>query len=245
MHLRRKIAVQPLNHIRATLADVFLRVEPRPSIEMVRKGKIIVHEEDFADHSMILLEGWIAFSKMLPDGENQIIDVMLPGDFALIGAINAPVAACSVEALSDVRFISIRPAQANGSEPDLAILRDLMAAEIVRTQARIAELLLRLGRGHAGSRVAYALLEFYVRLEAIGLVKDARFELPMTQLKIGEFTGLSSVHVCRTMRRFERAGVISYPTHGEIVLDDLDALCQSAGVDLDVLRREIVVRRTP
>ncbi len=225
-----------------TFVQAYMRVQPRPTIETAGKGQTLVCEDEFADHSMLLLEGWVALSKMLPDGETQIIDVMLPGDFALVGSVCAPVAACSVEALSDVRFITIRSSHANGPEPELAKLRELMAGEIVRTQARTAELLLRLGKGSAASRVAYALLEFYVRLEVIGLTNGTCFGFPMTQHKVGEFTGLSNVHVCRTMRRFERDGIISHPTPSEISLTDLDALCETAGIDLDVFRHEILLQ---
>jgi len=225
-----------------SLITAYLNLQPHPPIETARKGKMIVQEDDFADHAMLLLEGWVAFSKMLPDGQTQIIDVMLPGDFALIGAETAPVAACSVEALSDARFINIRAPNANGPAPDMASLRNLMAAEIVRTQARISELLLRLGQGSAASRVAYALLEFYLRLDAIGLVRQHSFAFPITQRKLGEFAGLSNVHVCRTMRRFERDGFIAHPHHNEIILSDIAALCDIAGVDLDVLRHEILTQ---
>ncbi|WP_323035772.1 Crp/Fnr family transcriptional regulator [Pararhodobacter sp.] len=229
--------------VHTALVDVFMRAWPRPVIESAGKGTILVNEDDFADHSMLLLDGWVAFSKMLPEGETQIIDVMLPGDFALIGAVNAAVATCSIEALSDVRFIRIRPTQANGPEPEMARLRDLMSAEIVRTQARTSELLLRLGKGRAASRVAYALLEFYVRLEAVGLVTDNGFVFPMTQHKIGEFTGLSNVHVCRTMRRFEREGIISYPTSGDIVLRDIGALCDVADIELKTFKQSVLAHR--
>ena len=168
---------------------------------------------------------------------------MPPGDFAVSGATIAPVAAWSVEALSDARFVDIQPELANGPEPQMAALRGLLAAMIVTTQARTAELLLRMGKSSAASRVAYALLELFVRLEAVNLATGGRFVFPMTQQKIGEFVGLSNVHVCRTMRRFERDGIISYPEQTEITLNDLDALCDIAGIDLETFREEILVRR--
>lgn len=226
-----------------SILKAYFGVHPQPVIERATKGQIIVQEDDFADQSILLLEGWVAFSKSLPNGETQIIDVLLPGDFALIGATNAPVAACSVEALGDAQFISIRAKHANGPAADMALLREVMAGEIVRTQARIAELLLRMGKGSAAIRIAYALLEFYIRLEAIGRVSEAGFDFPITQQKIGEFTGLSNVHVCRTMRRFERDGIIAHPAATHIVLSDLDALCDIAGIDLPRFRDEILMHR--
>lgn len=226
-----------------SLTDLVMRLQARPQVETARKGRILLQEDAFADHSMLLLEGWVGLSKMLPEGEAQIIDVLLPGDLAMIGARRAPVSAFSVEALSDARYVSIRPSRLQGPAPEMAMLRDLIAAEMVRAQARTAEILLRMGRGTAANRLAYALLEFHARLGAVGLVRDNAFEFPMTQQRLGEFVGLSNVHVCRTMRRFAREGIVSHPADGHLRLDDLDALCGIAGVDLAALRNEILARR--
>ncbi len=225
------------------IAERFLRLDPQLRVQSAPKGRLIVQEGDFADHSMLLLTGWAALSKTLPDGDTQIIDVMLPGDFALIGAVVAPVAACTVEALSDVQFLTLQPENANGADPQMADLRGLLAAMIVTTQARTAELLLRLGKSSAAGRIAYALLELYVRLEDLGLTRNTRFAFPMTQHKLGEFTGLSNVHVCRTLRRMERAGIVAYPDPHDIALTDLDALCEIAGIDLETFRSGILILR--
>ncbi|WP_341864185.1 Crp/Fnr family transcriptional regulator [Gymnodinialimonas sp. 57CJ19] len=242
MRSHGKLLKLPFTKNPPALVQAFLQARPNAIIEVAHKGKTLVREDDFADHSMLFLEGWVAFSKMLPDGETQIIDVMLPGDFALVGAARAPVAACSVEALSDVRNINIRPGDPNGPEPEMAELREMLSAEIVRTQSRTSELLLRLGQSSSANRIAYALLEFYVRLEAVGLTEGACFDFPMTQHKIGEFTGMTNVHVSRTMRRLERDEIISYPTPGRITLTDLDSLCDIAKIDLNAFRREILIQ---
>ncbi|MCL3882931.1 Crp/Fnr family transcriptional regulator [Marivita sp. GX14005] len=227
----------------SSIVDEYLNLWPHLPVQHAAKGQFIVDEGDFADSSILLLDGWMALSKTLPDGERQIIDVLLPGDFVLLGASVAPVAACSVEALSDASYTVLTPERANGPEPVMARLRTLLAAVLVTTQARTAELLLRLGKSSAASRTAYALLELYVRLEPLGLASDGRFSLPMTQQKIGEFVGLSNVHVCRTMRRLERDGIISHPAPGEIRIDDLEALSRIADIDLALFREEILLRR--
>jgi CRP-like cAMP-binding protein len=206
------------------------------------RGTVLTDEGAAADHAVLLLDGWIGLSKVLPSGDAQIIDVMLPGDFALIGTEVVPVAACRVEALSDVAFLAIPPAAANGSDAASARLRQLMAAALLTTQSRTAELLLRLGRGDAANRVAYALLEFYVRLEAVGRVRGRSFAFPITQQKLGEFTGLTNVHVSRTMRRLERAGLVRHRPPGTITLSDLGGLCDVAEIELEPFREEILMR---
>ncbi|MFP7571393.1 Crp/Fnr family transcriptional regulator [Marivita sp. S2033] len=226
-----------------SIVDEYLALWPQHLTLQAAKGKMVTQEGDHADHSILLLSGWMALSKSLPDGGTQIIDIILPGDFVLLGATIAPVAACSVEALSDASYTIVKPDRANGPDPVMARMRLLMAAVLVTTQARTAELLLRLGKSSAASRIAYALIELYTRLEPLNLAHRGRFNLPMTQHKIGEFVGLSNVHVCRTMRRFERAGIITNLDHQDIVINDLSALAEIAEIDLDVFRREILLRR--
>ena len=44
-------------------------------------GREIVHEGQRAHNAFILLDGWVASYKLLPDGTRQIIDFQIPGDF--------------------------------------------------------------------------------------------------------------------------------------------------------------------
>ena len=236
------VTLQTSHAAPCSAVDAYAALRPKQAVRRAVKGRTVVQESDYAAHSMLLLDGWAALSKTMPEGEVQIIDVMLPGDFALVGAEVAPVAAFTVEALTDISYIAVPLEHVNGPGPEHAELRRLFTALLVTTQARMSELLLRMGRSGA-CRVAYTLLELYVRLEQIGLTRNGRFRLPMNQHKIGEFTGLSNVHVCRTMRRFARNGLITNFDNQEISLNDLNALSDFAGVDLTRLRKEIFLRR--
>lgn len=221
----------------ALIADALIPVN------RAKQGQILTHESEFADHALLLLDGWVALSKTLAAGDTQIIDMMLPGDFALIGTRIVPVASCTVEALSDIKYLKIGPRSVNGPGAAAAHLREVLAAAILTTQSRTSELLLRLGRGNAASRIAYALIEFHTRLQAVGRTEGARFDFPITQQKFGEFTGMTNVHVCRTLRRFEREGIIAHPFGDHIELSDIGALCALADIDLDRFRREILIGR--
>ena len=43
--------------------------------------------------------------------------------------------------------------------------------------------------------------------------------------------GLSSVHVCRTLRRLERSGIIDVDDHIDVKILDIDALAELAQID--------------
>jgi DNA-binding Lrp family transcriptional regulator len=57
--------------------------------------------------------------------------------------------------------------------------------------------------------MAHLLCEFAVRLEAEGLAKEYRYELPMTQEQLADALGLTPVHVNRTLKALEADGLIT------------------------------------
>lgn len=108
------------------------------------------------------------------------------------------------------------------------------------SHARIAERLLRVGKGHAEARIAYAICELCLRTTKTGLVEGNGFHLPLTQQVLGDFVGLSSVHVSRTLRRLRRQKVLETSDHLDIVIHNVDKLAEIAEIDLDDLRMEII-----
>jgi CRP-like cAMP-binding protein len=228
-----------------SLRDAFLSMPAPTQVRTAKKGATVLHEGDACDRCLFLLDGWLGLTKGLPDGTTLMVDVLLVDDFVVAGSRTNPAAAFSVEALSDVSYV-LAPANAlAGYAQADPRTNDLLLSKIVTANARIGELMLRLGRGSAATRIAYALLELYLRLEKRGLTRDGVFSLPMSQQRFGQFTGLSNVHVCRTMRQFQRDGIIAQPTPHEVALRDFDALCEIAGIGLEALRREILVDPTP
>src|SRR5215203_3975018 len=59
--------------------------------------------------------------------------------------------------------------------------------------------------------IAHVLCEVYVRLRAVGLINGQAFEMPITQAELGDATGLSTVHVNRTLQDLRGHGLISTP----------------------------------
>lgn len=208
-----------------------------------KPGDTIAREGDRVSFFLLIVEGWVALTKSLDDGETQIIDVLMDDDFALVGSSRATTLPYSVEALNDVRYLKFTEEMVNGAQPEAAVLRSHLAANIVVSQSRTAELVLRLGHGTAEQRVCYALLEFFLRMEATGKTQEAIFSIPMTQTQIGQFTGLSNVHVCRTLRRFARNGLVRASGRTKVEIINLDAICRMANVNLELLRSEIILKQ--
>lgn len=88
------------------------------------------------------------------------------------------------------------------------------------------EWVLNVGRRSATERVAHLLCEMVTRLRAVGL--DCH--LPITRAKLADATGLSAVHVNRTVRELQGDGLIELSGRRVATLD-WERLKRTAGFD--------------
>lgn len=177
-------------------------------VARLRSHSWIVSEGDLVSECCLLLEGYACRQKVAKNGGRQIVSFHMPGDILDVQHLwfdvadhnletitNAVVAYIPIQELRDVCLHSPAVAQ--------ALWRDaLVDASIFR------EWVLNVGRRDAVTRIAHMLCEFATRRESAGLGPPESFELPMTQQDIGDATGLTSVHVNRSLRTLEERGIL-------------------------------------
>lgn len=186
----------------------------------------IISEGDSPRFVNLILSGWACRYKYLDDGRRQIIAFFLPGDlcdlnvFILrqmdhsLGAITKlRIAELTKERLADITLEHPRITQALWWET-------LMAAAIQR------EWTVNLGQRSAFERIGHVMCEVFLRLRVVGLTDENSCEWPLTQTELGDTTGLSPVHVNRTLQELRSSGLITL--RGKVLtIPDLAAL-QSA-----------------
>lgn len=205
----------------------------------VAKGTMFKSEGEDSHVRYYVVKGWLAASKSLEDGEQQILEFVLPGETYDPTGMDGRTSFVRLEALCDAVIVPIDMntwARLLQDHPDL---RDSERQRDIAAQARQSERMLRLGKSNAETRIAYALIELCIRVSGGMTGCDGEFHVPLGQQQLGDFTGLSSVHVCRTLRRLNRVGVIWTGDHMDIKIKDLPALADLAQVDLAALRKEI------
>jgi CRP-like cAMP-binding protein len=99
-----------------------------------------------------------------------------------------------------------------------------------------------MGRRDSVQRVAHLMCELYVRALNIGLTVGDQFEMPLTQIVLGDALGLTPVHVNRVLRKLKGSGVMSL-SRGSLVIADVAKLATVAGFDDTYLHRRL--RRPP
>ena len=75
------------------------------------------------------------------------------------------------------------------------------------------------GSRQAYSRVSHLLCEMVVRFGAVGLTNSYSCDLPITQTELADATGLSTVHVNRTLQTLRRKKLIRWKDSKLEVLD--------------------------
>jgi CRP-like cAMP-binding protein len=174
----------------------------------VKAGTYLFRDGDEPSQCCILISGYANRHKLTTDGARQIVSVHLRGDIIDLHQLLLKKADHSVQTLTNATLgvLPIREMQNLARErPNIgeAFWRDCF---IDASAAR--EWIVNVGRRDAPARVAHLLCEFGTRSESAGLSRDGKFELPMTQEQLADATGLTPVHVNRTLQRLGTQGLI-------------------------------------
>lgn len=207
-------------------------------------GALLRMEGEKSGSVYFVLSGWLAVSKSTPDGNRLISDVVLSGNVMDPATASADISAVEIEALTDVTYAAIPRAKWLRGVEQSAELRELTQQQSGATIARMSERMLRMGKSDAESIIAYALCEMALRSTGRAMQDIGSFHLPMTQQQLGDFCGLSSVHICRTLQRLRRGGMLDVRNHMDITIHDVEGLAQIAQIDPDSLRSAIMPKVT-
>jgi CRP-like cAMP-binding protein len=82
---------------------------------------------------------------------------------------------------------------------------------------------INLGRRLAHERVAHLLCEIFQPLRTVGLVEGKNCAFPITQMDLADATGLSVVHINRTIQELRASNLIVLRER-TLTINDLDAL---------------------
>lgn len=159
----------------------------------------------------LVISGMVLRHKLTGDGARQIVAINLPGELIDLQHVFLNVVDHNVQALTEVELADIGRdvlQQLVRSRPAVARafwVEGLIASSIYR------EWVLNVGRRDARTRIAHILCEIATRMHAAGLIEETeRFSLPMTQEQLGDATGLTSVHVNRTIKALAAEGLIEH-----------------------------------
>lgn len=81
------------------------------------------------------------------------------------------------------------------------------------------EWILNIGQRSARERIAHLFCEMFLRCESVGLTRGFSCDFPPTQVDLADATGLTSVHVNRTLKDLSSRGLVSLERRQLTILD--------------------------
>ncbi|MDQ0530630.1 Crp/Fnr family transcriptional regulator [Azospirillum rugosum] len=218
------------------------RLFPHGARTSARKAGVpLFHQGEPFDHILIVQSGWAVIYKLFEDGRRQIIRFAMPGDLIGFEGSGDAGMAYSADAITDMTVCAIKRAvfyRVCAESPRLA----MNFASIVTREALAAwNHVGALGQQAALGRVANLLLDLHRRItshrdgrtDGNRQRADTVLHLPLSQIHIADATGLTPVHVCRTLKQLKAERLLEF-RKGDLVLLDPGRLARIAQLDPDI-----------
>jgi CRP-like cAMP-binding protein len=200
----------------------------------VQQGQHLVRQGTRIERCSLLLSGWASRQRITVHGSRQILSIHIKGDFVDLQSALLKMAQDDVQALSPIE-VALVPRQAivdlAFAHPEVGKLLwtdTLIDASIAR------EWTVNVGRRDARTRILHLMCELYERLRSAGMASENGFELPLTQEQLGDATGLTSVHVNRTLQSLRQDGLFERDRRS-VQIGDLSTMKAQADFDATYL----------
>jgi CRP-like cAMP-binding protein len=183
----------------------------RDSVVEIRRipaDQLVIRAGDELNSSLMLLDGWMARSKDLAEGERQVTQLHVAGDFADLHGFTLKRLDDDVATLSDCRVAVVPHENIRDMTERYPRLARVFWFSTNIDAAIQRELALSLGQRSAISRMAHLFCELFVRLNVVGYTSHDGYEFPLTQRELSECLGLTVVHANRTLQELRRRGLI-------------------------------------
>ena len=171
---------------------------------------------------LLMLQGWAARVRILPDGRRQFMSFYLPGEVIGGAHQDRPIASATVVALTECVVCTAPDAPAGSG------LAQAYAIGEALDEAYLLGHVVQLGRLNAQERISDFLLEIYERLSLAGLTAGGSFEMPLTQEMLADALGLTPVHVNRMVQQARRDGELMWKS-GRILLHNPERTARIIG----------------
>ena len=189
----------------ATSETIFDRLRRAP-VRTLKSREHLFRTGEGKTNIYQVLEGAIVQYRLRPDGRRQITGFAVTGDMVGLGASRCHYGSAESSGNSKVRTLtaSVLLGMAREDSHLGMHLYDAISRELAATQ----DLLTMIGKLNAGERVATFLLGL-ARRSVRGPSAAERIDLPMTRCDIGDFLGLTTETISRTLTKLAIGQIIS------------------------------------
>ena len=200
-------------------------------------GRDLFHQGQTDQAAYLLAQGWAHSYKILPNGDRQIVDFQIPGDFLGLRSVLFRVADHNVAPITPVEASEVMPADLLETFSHAPRLATAVLWAASRDEAMVVEHLVGMGRRNAAERTAHFLLELNARLSLVEMADMNGYACPLSQYHLADALGLSAVHINRVLRELRDNGMVTFQ-NSRVTFNDFDRLVEFADFDREYLDHE-------
>jgi len=192
--------------------------------------KVVIRAGEDLTYSTLLLEGMMCRFKDLRDGERQITELHVAGDFLDLHSFTLKHLDHGIMALTPCKVVLVPHEQLTRITEEFPHLTRIYWFSTNLDACIHREWEVSLGRRSGLARTAHLFCELRVRLGIVGLADDKGYELQLTQSELGECLALTPVHVNRMLRELRERGLVEF-RGGRVSILDYEGLQRVAEFD--------------
>lgn len=207
---------------------------------VVDEGTPILMEGSNSPQLFTALHGMGLRYRLIENGNRQVVNFIMPGDFiglqaGLMGKMGHSVEATTKMTLCVFDRTALWSFFKDNPERGFA-LTWLAAVE----EHFLGGALTTVGQRTAEQSIAWALAKLYLRGDALNLVDNGQMSLPYRQQDLADALGLSVVHTNKTLAKLKGRQLANW-SDGNLRVPNVDALAKVAMIDsTDVPQRPIL-----
>ena len=171
-------------------------------------GAYIIQEGEYPTACNLLLTGFAHRHRFSAEGLRHIVGLHGVSDMLNLPILPPAPAEDFVQALTSVQVAVIPIDHMIDIIRTHPRISDALWAELEAELAVVRAWISNIGRRDARGRIAHLFCELVMRDNPAGGVDGCVFTLPLTQTELADATGMTAVHVNRTLRSLEAEGFI-------------------------------------
>lgn len=199
----------------------------------------LIREGESPQYIHLMVDGWACRYKTLPDGRRQIVAFFLPGDFCDLNVCVLKAMDHSIGAITRLSVADIRRDEMDSLTTTFPRVTQALWWEALVNAAIQREWTLNVGQRTAYERIAHLLVEIFLRLRTIGMTIGVSCDFPLTQNDLADATGLTAVHVNRTLQELRKDGLIELERK-RLTIPDLQRLMNASMFNANYLHLDRV-----
>lgn len=168
--------------------------------EFVRIGERV-------DHCCLIVDGMMARFGQTSGGAQQITAIHVSGDVADLHTVVQPVATSAIQALCTTKILRVSHVELRKVAARLPVLAEAFWRDCMADAAVLSQWVVNVGRKDAKARIAHLFCEMAVRT-GDDRTPQLTYAFPITQSQLADATGLTPVHVNRTLQLLRKDGLI-------------------------------------